>query len=192
MVSLRYLLGVVQLLHLNGPPGVGKSTLAMRYVSDNPGVLNCDVDVLRTLIGGWDKDFIGAGALIRPAALAMIEAYLASGHDVVLPQLLVNPVELARFEAAATAAGARFVERVLMDSPEATVARFAHRGHSGPADPWHDQVRAIVDGEGGADVLLRYHAGLEHLIRMRPEAVVIDSVGGAVEQTYFRLVESLA
>lgn len=180
------------LLHLNGPPGVGKSTLARRYVRDNPGVLDCDVDVLRTLIGGWDRDFLGAGALIRPAALAMIEAYLDSGNDVVLPQLIVNPVELAGFEAAATAAGARFVERILMDSPEAMVARFMQRGSSGPIDPWNDQVRAIVDEEGGADVLLRYHAGLEELIRMRPEAVVIDSVEGEVEQAYSRLLESLA
>ncbi len=165
--------------------------MARRYASDNPGVLNCDVDVLRTLIGGWDQDFIRAGALIRPAALAMIEAYLASGHDVVLPQLLVKPLELARFETAPAAAGARFVERILMDSPVATVARFARRGHSGPADPWHDHVRAIVEEEGGADVLRRYHAALEDLIRARPEAVVIRNVEGAVEETYSTLLESL-
>ncbi|MCD6641083.1 MAG: ATP-binding protein, partial [Nocardioides sp.] len=99
-----------RLIHLNGPPGIGKSTLARRYVAENPGVLDCDVDVLRTLIGGWDTDFQAAGELIRPAALAMIEAYLANGHDVVLPQMLVRSTELARFEAAATGVGAQFVE----------------------------------------------------------------------------------
>ena len=66
-------------------------------------MLNCDIDVLRTMIGGWSEDFAGAGTLIRPAALAMIEAYLRSGHDVVLPQMLINPVELARFEGVPTA-----------------------------------------------------------------------------------------
>ncbi len=68
-----------RLIHLNGPPGIGKSTLARRFVDAHPGVLNCDVDVLRTLIGGWQSDFARAGALIRPAALAMIEAYLRNG-----------------------------------------------------------------------------------------------------------------
>jgi adenylate kinase family enzyme len=59
---------VSRLIHLNGPSGIGKSTLARRYVADHPAVLNCDIDVLRTLIGGWDADFQQAGALIRPAA----------------------------------------------------------------------------------------------------------------------------
>lgn len=49
-----------RLIHLNGPPGIGKSTLARRYVSEHPGVLNCDIDVLRTFIGGWEDDFAGA------------------------------------------------------------------------------------------------------------------------------------
>jgi hypothetical protein len=87
---------VSRLIHLNGPPGIGKSTLARRYVADHAGVLNCDIDMLRTLVGGWASDFPGAGALIRPAALAMIEAYLASGHDVVLPQMLADPAELVK------------------------------------------------------------------------------------------------
>jgi predicted kinase len=127
---------VTRLLHLNGPPGIGKSTIARRYVDAHPGVLNCDVDVLRSLIGGWDRDFRTAGALIRPAALAMIGAYLANGHDVVLPQLLVDADELTRFETCATEVGAQFVERVLMDEPAAAVDRFHRRGSSAAQDPW--------------------------------------------------------
>lgn len=79
--------------------------------------MNCDVDVLRTWVGGWQDDFAQAGELIRPAALAMIGAYLRSGHDVVLPQMLVDPTELARFEAADQ------TYRLLVDSLD--------RGHAG-------------------------------------------------------------
>ena len=181
-----------RLIHLNGPPGIGKSTLAKRYADEHPGVLNCDIDVLRMLIGGWESDFARVGELIRPAALAMIEAYLASGHDVVLPQMLGNPTEVARFEAAATGIGAQFIERVLMDaSAAAAVARFARRGASEAHDPWHDHVRAIVAANGGDAALAAYHAALERLLQERPSAVAIKSIEGATEDTYQQLIDSL-
>ncbi|HEU4568089.1 MAG TPA: GNAT family N-acetyltransferase [Marmoricola sp.] len=178
-----------RLIHLNGPPGIGKSTLARRYVAEHPGTLNCDVDVLRSLVGGWQQDFDTAGALIRPAAIAMIGAYLASGHDVVFPQMLVDPGELARFEAAATEAGADVVEVMLMDSASASLQRFHRRGGE---DPWHDQVREIVAGLGGDDLLLRSHQGLQVLAAQRPTVTVLTSVEGDEDATYRALLAALA
>lgn len=180
-----------RLIHLNGPPGIGKSTLARQYADAHPGVLNCDVDVLRTLIGGWEEDFVGVGVLVRPAALAMMGAYLANGHDVVFPQMLIDSRELARFEACATGVGARFVERVLMDTEVGSVARFHRRGGSEPGDPWHDQVRTIVAAQGGDAILARNHAALERLLKERPEAVRVPSREGEIEETYRSLVATL-
>lgn len=180
-----------QLLLLNGPPGIGKSTIARHYVDEHPGVLNCDIDVLRTLIGGWSDDFLRAGSLVRPAALGMIEGYLASGHDVVLPQLLIDPAEIALFEACAVRTGARFIERLLMDDRERSVSRFNHRGRSDPDDPWHAQVQAIVAAQGGDDALRKRHTALQSLTQKRPGMVVIESTDGNVYTTYQRLMDSL-
>ena len=182
---------MARLLHLNGPPGIGKSTIAHLYADDHPGVLSCDIDLLRTLIGGWSDDFELAGSLIRPAAIGMIEGYLAGGHDVVLPQLLVDPAEISLFEACATRAGAQFVERLLMDDRERVVERFNRRDATAAVAPWHAQVRAAVAARGGDDALREWHAALGALVVDRPGLVVVASSEGAVADTYRRLVDSL-
>ena len=115
----------------------------------------------------------------------MIETYLANGHDVVLPQMLLDPTEISRFEMCAARADARFVERFLMDDIEHAVARFNARGETEPDDPWHAQVRAIVEA------LVRCYSALQRLIGQRPRAAVIQSTGGAVDETYRRLIASL-
>ncbi|WP_328446413.1 hypothetical protein [Amycolatopsis sp. NBC_00438] len=41
---------------MNGPSGIGKSTIAQRYAEVRPGVLNLDTDRVVCLIGGWRGD----------------------------------------------------------------------------------------------------------------------------------------
>lgn len=169
---------MARLIHLNGPPGIGKSTISSRYAAAHPGVLNCDIDVLRTLVGGWESDFSGAGALIRPAAVAMIGAYLAGGHDVVVPQLIVRAAVIRAFEATARDAGAEFCEIVLMDDREAAMQRFSRRAGTDEA------ILAAVEAGGGDRMLTDYYDELLALVSQRPTAIVVASNYGAIDNTY--------
>ncbi|HSF34955.1 MAG TPA: AAA family ATPase [Nocardioides sp.] len=138
------------LLHLNGPSGVGKSTLARAHAARHPGTLVCDIDELRSWVSGWEDDFIGTGEAVRATALAMLTAYLATGRDVVLPQLIVTPAQAERFEAAAAAAGASYVGVVLDVAPDVLLLRLRDR----PRTPVTDVVSRIIEERGGDPLVL--------------------------------------
>lgn len=105
-----------RLLLVNGLPGVGKSTLAQAFLNDHPGVLCIEADQLREWIGGDPADHAEA---VRVLALALATAHLATGHDVVMPQLVARVDELPRFQAAASQGGGGLLHLLVTgDVPE--------------------------------------------------------------------------
>jgi predicted kinase len=179
-----------RLIHLNGPPGIGKSTLARLYVDGHPGVLNLDIDQLRGMIGGWHERFSETGALVRPLALGMAATHLGAGHDVVMPQYLGRLSEIERFERLSHEAGAEFREVVLTDTKERSLERFGRRGEDDD-DPWHRQVIDIVEREGGKSLLADMYDELTEVLRHRPSATILRSEADAVQSTYDALLAML-
>jgi predicted kinase len=181
---------VPRLIHLNGPPGIGKSTLAQLYVDEHPGVLNLDIDQVRTLIGGWRQRFTETGEIVRPVALGMAAAHLRGGRDVVMPQVLCQLSEIALFEAAARDNGAAFCQVVLMDTKQQSLERCNRRGEDG-AQIWYQQVQEILDQMSGQALVADIHDQLVAVIAARSDAMVVPSIAGAIQQTYEALTAVL-
>lgn len=170
-----------RLIHLNGPTGVGKSTIAARYAADHPRTLNLDADEIVRLVGAWEDDFSGAVNLVRPLAITMATTHLRSGHDVVMPQLITDRAQSDAFARAAGSAGAEYVEFVLLASPETTIDRFRAREH---------HIDQAVEDMGGAAVIRRIHTHLAAYLT--PDSVVLDTDAADVEHTYEALLAALS
>lgn len=102
---------VTRLVHLNGPPGIGKSTVSALYAARHPGVLNLDVDALHRLVGGWQDEDNHTWQVVWPLARAMAATHLDGGHDVVLPQYLGRLDEITGFEETTTCRRSRAATR---------------------------------------------------------------------------------
>jgi len=170
------------LLHLNGPPGVGKSTVARLLAAETPRALALDVDVLVPLLSGWRADFWGTLPVARRLAAAMAREHLAQGYDVFLPQLVTSEEESAPYRAAAEASGATFVEVVLLADLDTTVERFGRRA-AGPAASPGRHVGDIVAENGGAQLLAKIRDDLLDYLRGPGDRISVDAMGRTPEET---------
>ena len=180
-----------RLVHLNGPPGIGKSTVAQRYVEGRPGTLNLDIDRLRSFVGGWREHFGDTGEIVRPLALGMARTHLLGGRDVILPQFLGRTSEIERFAEVAGTSGADFVEVMLTDSRENCVARFDRRGEQ-DSDEWHHLVRGLVADNGGTALLEAMYGQLTDVLRARPWVSIVVSAEGEIDNAHRALARLLA
>ena len=169
------------LIHLNGPSGVGKSTLAQRYVDEHQGVLNLDIDRVVAMIGGWRDDFGAALAPARRLATAMAETHLRTGFDVVMPQLVTSVDEAVGFEAAAARAGARYLEIALVVDPDEQVTRFRARATHNPVE---EHIQQYVDAKGGDLLLRRIHRHFTEYLGRRPLARRVETSGRSADSSY--------
>ncbi len=180
---------MARLIHLNGPLGVGKSTLAALYADRHPGTLNLDIDLLHRLVGGWREGDGRTHDLLRPLALAMAAAHLAQGREVVLPQFLDNAAELEAFEQVASQAGATFREVILTGPRDEVIARFQRR----TTDPEFDAYnRRLVTALGGESFLTARYDRLAEFAGRRTAAAFVAVVAGDVEGSYAALLHALA
>ncbi|GAB3855982.1 AAA family ATPase [Dactylosporangium cerinum] len=182
---------MARLVHLNGPPGIGKSTLSALHAERNPGTLNLDVDTLHHLIGGWQDERTDTWPVVWPLIRAMAATHLDGGRDVVLPQYFADVEEIAGFERLTREHGAGFHEIVLLDGRAAAIERFDRRARDSD-DPWIRHHHRLVELGGGPVVLAAMHDKLLEVVRLRPATVVVPSVAGAVRETYELLAAALA
>jgi predicted kinase len=174
---------VQQLILLNGPPGVGKSSLGRRYADDHPMTLALEIDAVRAMFGSWLAESERSGLAARELAVVMAVTHLRSGHDVVVPQLLTRREFVERLRSVTEAEGAQFREITLLDEREAVL----NRANSRAEPDGGFSARALVARQGNS-LEAAYDAFVEAL-HARPEAAVIES--SSLDEAYAELLYHL-
>jgi predicted kinase len=180
---------MTRLIHLNGLPGVGKSTLARRYVEEHRFALNLDVDLLRRSLGQW-QEHPTSGLQARRLAIAAIRMHLRDGFDVVVPQFLARPDFLVDLDEVATDTKAEFVEVWLRAPLDVVKRRFRDRTDAA-REPQHVEAAQLIGGRGSDDALDEMSRDLEAFLRNRTGLITVDTDKLASEPSYRLLMASL-
>lgn len=117
-----------KLILLNGPAGIGKTTIARLYVDAHPLSLRLEGDSIIGMIGDWRNNEEAARTLKFAHITSMIKTHLLAGYDVVLPYLVTDSTHAEKFEALAAEFGANFIEIILSTDKGTAVKQLLKRG----------------------------------------------------------------
>ncbi|MEL6891107.1 MAG: AAA family ATPase [Actinomycetota bacterium] len=164
------------LVLLNGPPAVGKSTVARLLVDRRPLALSLDVDVIRHQLGRWEDDAEAAGLAARRLASSMAATHLSAGAAVVVPQLVARAGFAEELDAVAANVGAAFVEVMLWAELADIRAEFAARSASSTDAASTDAAHLVerTDGDVVGDL---YQRLAQRLRREEPDGAVPNGAG---------------
>jgi predicted kinase len=122
-----------RLIHLNGPAGIGKDTIAKKYIDAHPFSLCIKTDEIITTLGQWSagQNYDSARHLAFNLALSMISTHLKTGYDVIVPHLLTDTDEAQALEKNANHSRAVFIEILLITDKSDALDRVFERGTRG-------------------------------------------------------------
>ena len=168
---------------VNGPPGIGKSTIARRYCEFHPFTLRIDVDDIRDLISDWQRDPTAAGTLARRMTVEMARAFLGAGHDVIISQLFGKAADLETLQTMANDVGSEMHEFIVMADRVTARQRFLGRGG--------EKFEQLRDNEHWIEQFDELYDRVQDMVQVRTQAVVIEALEGQASETLQALIGHL-
>lgn len=179
-----------KLILINGNPGMGKSTLAERYVQEYPLTLNLDVDVIWHMLGHWQERLAESHRLKLGHAYVLADAHLREGYDVIVPDLMETTEQQENFARIARARGALFHEIALISDKETAIERCKARARRlGYADGF--RPGGVLDTHGRELRLAEMYDNMLAATALRKDTIIIAPVEGDIDGTYRQLLEAV-
>lgn len=176
-----------KLIILNGPLGIGKSTLASRFAEEHSLALRLDIDNIRTYISHWREDAEQSATSSKQMALAMAKVHLSLGHSVVIPQIVRKAEFFERFEEVAHETDADFFEVLLLADKEEAIRRFKERSYArGYASGF--RPGGLIDTGGRETKLASMYDEMIETANKRPNTITIEPEFGKIDETYAKIL----
>ena len=179
-----------KLIILNGPLGIGKSTLAKHYAGEHPLTLMLDIDNVWAMISHWREEKDISAPLSKTMALAMARINLEAGNDVVVPQIIQTHELSNSFKELAGSCGADFYEILLSVDKDESIRRFILRGQ---AQGYESGFRpgGIIDKSGREKKLSDMYDNMQKVAKTNPQVIKIEPTLGDINGTYAQIMKVL-
>ena len=167
----------MKLIILNGPPGVGKSTVAKKLHDEMPMSLLIEGDEWRRQISHWKEHREASHDLVYAIKIAAADAAFKMGSTVIIDKAVFgSDSTLDALLESAKGNGAAAYEFILNANEETILARTDARGYK-PGSTF-TRERALELWQKGQDLIAR-----------RPNAIVVDTSTLSPEAVYQKVKE---
>lgn len=180
-----------KLILLNGNPGMGKTTLAQRYVDEHPMALNLDIDNIWIMMGQWQASRPVSDVQKLKYAYVLADMHLSEGYDVIVPNLMQTTEQYETFERIAMANSAELREVVLLTNQNDAIERCKKRARS-MGHPDGFRPGGVLDTGGREAMLKDMYENVLDVIALRPNIVRLESIEGDTDTTYGMLLDAIS
>lgn len=142
----------MKLIIINGPAGVGKSTVARRIHQDMPLSVYIDVDEIRKNINNYAEERRTSGLLAFEISLKIVSCSLENGHDVILDKMMYEFIKEDRsrdiiddYISCGNMHDAEIHEIILWADLNTVQERSFNRGYQEPRIMTHDRVEHFYE-----------------------------------------------
>jgi len=173
-----------KLIILNGFAGIGKTTIARRYIDEHPLDLSLEGDTIIVMLGQWLTYEEKAREYVIALLKSMAATHLRHGRSVLLPYLLTNARHAEEFERIARQQNARFFEIYLFLEKEEALCRLLERG------TWGEPGLPTITEKDLPEMSKLYDTMTAATVK-RPKTIMLHPLKDDIDQTYKAFLEAI-